>query len=73
VRVLIAGADGTIGKALLRRLVAAGHEVVGLTRSAAAQNAVAALGAQSVVAEALDWQPLAAPVSETRAETVITC
>ena len=33
-RVLVAGAAGVIGRPLIRRLAAAGHDVVGLTRSA---------------------------------------
>lgn len=32
-RVLIAGASGTIGRPLVAQLVAAGHTVVGMTRS----------------------------------------
>jgi len=32
-RVFVAGATGAIGKQLVPRLVAAGHEVVGMTRS----------------------------------------
>ena len=53
-KVLVAGATGAIGRQLVPRLVAAGHEVVGMTRSAAKRDASAALGATPVVADALD-------------------
>ena len=32
-KVFVAGASGAIGRPLVRRLVAAGHEVTGMTRS----------------------------------------
>src|SRR5689334_18752516 len=47
-RVFITGASGWIGTALTRELVAAGHEVVGLARSDASADAIAAVGASAV-------------------------
>ena len=53
-RVFVAGATGAIGKQLVPRLVAAGHEVHGMTRSGSKQAMLYELGAVPVVADALD-------------------
>jgi nucleoside-diphosphate-sugar epimerase len=53
-RILVAGATGAVGRPLVSQLVAAGHSVVGLTRSAAKAATIRALGAEAVVADALD-------------------
>ena len=52
-RVFVAGATGAIGR-LVPRLVAAGHEVHGMTRSESKQAMLDELGAVPVVADALD-------------------
>jgi nucleoside-diphosphate-sugar epimerase len=49
-----AGATGAIGKQLVPRLVEAGHEVHGMTRSESKQAMLEELGAVPVVADALD-------------------
>ena len=53
-RVFVAGATGAIGKQLVPRLVAAGHEVVGMTHKQANRALLDELGATPVVADALD-------------------
>jgi 2-alkyl-3-oxoalkanoate reductase len=71
VRILIAGAGGTIGKPLVQTLVREGHQVTGLTRSRGGAEAVNALGGQAVVANALDRQALSDAVRTTRPEGVV--
>jgi nucleoside-diphosphate-sugar epimerase len=61
--VFVAGASGTIGVPLVRALVAAGHHVTALTRSPGKREALLALGATAVVADALDRDALAAAVA----------
>jgi nucleoside-diphosphate-sugar epimerase len=53
-RVFVAGGSGAIGRALIPRLVAAGHEVAATTRSADKAAMLKALGANAVVVDALD-------------------
>ena len=43
-KVFVAGATGVLGRALVPRLVAGGHEVVGMTRSAIEAGAGAESG-----------------------------
>ena len=53
-KVFVAGATGAIGKQLIPQLVAAGHEVTGMTRSPEKADALRALGAKAAVADGLD-------------------
>jgi nucleoside-diphosphate-sugar epimerase len=53
-KVFLAGASGVIGQALTPRLVAAGYQVVAMTRSQRHVEELRALGAEPVVADALD-------------------
>jgi nucleoside-diphosphate-sugar epimerase len=52
--VFVAGGSGAIGVPLVRALVAGGHQVTALTRSAANAPKLRALGATPAVADALD-------------------
>jgi nucleoside-diphosphate-sugar epimerase len=70
-KVLVAGATGAIGKQLVPRLVRAGHDVVGLTRSASKGDAVRELGAKPVVADALDADQVARAVAEAEPDVIV--
>ncbi len=70
-RVLVAGATGAIGKQLVPRLVAAGHEVHGMTRSESKQAMLCELGAVPVVADALDPDQVAEAVGGARPEVIV--
>jgi nucleoside-diphosphate-sugar epimerase len=70
-RVFLAGATGALGAQLIPRLVANGHEVTGMTRSASKQGALRALGAGPAVADALDADAVARAVAEARPEVIV--
>ena len=70
-KVFIAGATGVLGRALVPQLVTAGHEVAGMTRSAAKQDVVRSLGARPVVADALDPDAVAQAVASAEPEVII--
>jgi nucleoside-diphosphate-sugar epimerase len=70
-RILLAGAAGAIGQQLVPRLVAAGHDVTGMTRNPAKREAVTALGATPVIADALDADQVAEAVARAAPEAII--
>src|SRR5919202_1975476 len=70
-RVFVAGATGAIGKQLVPRLVEAGHEVYGMTRSESKQAMLYKLGAVPVVADALDPDQVAEAVGRARPDVIV--
>ncbi|HMD51488.1 MAG TPA: NAD(P)-dependent oxidoreductase [Solirubrobacteraceae bacterium] len=70
-RVFVAGATGVIGRRLVPVLLAGGHEVTGMTRSPGKLEALRALGAEAVLADALDADAVAAALSAARPDAVI--
>jgi 2-alkyl-3-oxoalkanoate reductase len=70
-KVFVAGATGALGRALIPQLVARGHEVVGMTRSASKQDLVRSLGARPVVADALDPDAVAQAVASAQPEVIV--
>lgn len=70
-RVFLAGASGALGRQLAPQLVAAGHQVTGTTRSEAKLELVRGLGAEPVLADALDAEALKRAVVEATPEVVL--
>jgi nucleoside-diphosphate-sugar epimerase len=70
-RVLVAGATGAIGKQLVPRLVAADHQVTGMTRSESKQAILSELGATPVVADALDPDQVAEAVARAMPDVIV--
>lgn len=70
-RVLLAGASGAVGTPLTRQLIAAGHQVIGVTRSRANAERLRSGGAQAVVADVMDRENLLSAVRDVRADAVV--
>ena len=70
-RVFLAGATGAIGRPLLPRLQAAGHEVVAMTRSRERAQALEAAGAEAVVCDVYDRDAVHRAVAEARPQVVV--
>jgi nucleoside-diphosphate-sugar epimerase len=72
VRVFVAGASGAIGRPLIPKLVAAGHEVTGTTRSEDSAAAIRAAGAEAAICDALDAAAVEEAVSRARPEVIVS-
>ncbi len=70
-KVVVAGASGVLGRPLVGALKRAGHEVVGLTRSAEGAATVQRLGGEGVVADALDRDAVLRAVTAAQPEVVV--
>jgi nucleoside-diphosphate-sugar epimerase len=70
-KVFVAGATGAMGKQLVPRLVQAGHQVIGMTRTESKQAALWDLGAEPVVADALDPEQVAQAVARTQPDVIV--
>src|ERR687896_106931 len=70
-KVFVAGASGALGVQLVPQLVAAGHEVVAMTRTPSKQDGLRALGARPVVADALNPDAVASVVAEAEPEVIV--
>jgi nucleoside-diphosphate-sugar epimerase len=70
-RVFVAGASGVVGVRLVPLLVAAGHEVAGMTRSPGKVERLRALGAEPVVCDAFDAAALREAVVAFKSEAVV--
>jgi nucleoside-diphosphate-sugar epimerase len=70
-RVFVAGAAGAIGRPLVRQLVAAGHQVTGMTRHDDRAAEIRAAGADAAVCDVFDRAALDAAVLAARPEVVV--
>lgn len=70
-KVFVAGASGAIGRPLVRQLLAAGHEVTGMTRREERAEAIRAAGAAAIVCDAFDAAALESAVREAAPEVVV--
>jgi 2-alkyl-3-oxoalkanoate reductase len=70
-RVFFAGATGVVGRRLLPRLVADGHEVTAMTRTPAKADGIRAAGAEPAVTDALDAEAVRDAVVASRPEVVV--
>jgi len=71
VRILLAGATGVIGRALLPLLLEQGHEVVAMCRSETKLEGLRGQGAEAVAADALDAAAVLDAVTAARPQAVI--
>ena len=70
-RIFVAGATGAIGRPLVRQLVAAGHEVTGMTRTPDKARWLREAGAEPIVCDAVDEARVKAAVHAAGPEVVI--
>jgi nucleoside-diphosphate-sugar epimerase len=70
-RVFVAGASGAIGRPLVRQLVAAGHEVTGMTRRQERAEEIRGAGAGAVVCDVFDAGQLREAVAAAAPEVVV--
>jgi nucleoside-diphosphate-sugar epimerase len=70
-RVFVAGATGAIGARLVPKLIEAGHDVIGTSRSAARAEALRANGAEGVVLDLLDAEAVGAAVARARPDAIV--
>jgi nucleoside-diphosphate-sugar epimerase len=71
VNIFIAGGSGAIGMRLVRQLVAQGHEVTAMTRTAEKADALRALGARPALADALERTAVLQALGQAEPEVVI--
>jgi 2-alkyl-3-oxoalkanoate reductase len=70
-KVFVAGASGVIGRPLVRQLVAAGHDVVGMTRQEDRAAEIRQAGAEAAVCDVFDADALREAVVAARPEAVL--
>jgi nucleoside-diphosphate-sugar epimerase len=70
-KVFLAGATGAIGKRLLPKLVAAGHQVTGTTQSPEKATSISAAGAKPAIVNALNKKEVLQAVQDAEPDVII--
>ena len=70
-KVFVAGATGALGSKLVPRLVAGGHDVVGMTRSERKAGIIQQMGATPAIADGLDAEAVGRAVGEAEPEVIV--
>jgi nucleoside-diphosphate-sugar epimerase len=70
-RVFVAGGSGAIGRQLVPKLVAEGHEVVATATSSTKLSEIRAWGADAVVMDGLDRASVTGAVTDARPEVIV--
>ncbi len=70
-RVFVAGASGAIGRRLMPKLVAAGHEATGMSRSDERAERIREAGAKAVVADVFDEDRVRSVMAEASPDVVV--
>src|ERR671921_1352634 len=70
-KVLLAGATGTLGVPLVRALIAGGNDVIGLSHTPGKRDMLRALGAGPLVADVMDREALLKTVDGLKADAVM--
>jgi nucleoside-diphosphate-sugar epimerase len=70
-RVFVAGASGAIGRPLIRKLVAVGHEVTGTTRKEEGAAAIREAGARAAICDCLDPAAVEDAVTAAAPEAIV--
>lgn len=70
-KIFIAGATGAVGRPLVAALIAAGHSVTGLTRTASKAEFIKKMGAEPAIADGLDAAAIRAALASIRPDAVV--
>jgi nucleoside-diphosphate-sugar epimerase len=70
-RILVAGATGALGRHLVPRLIAAGHQVIGTTRHPAKVDMIRQLGGEPAVVDGLDEDKVRQVVRSVRPAVIV--
>ena len=70
-KVFVAGSTGALGRPLVERLVAGGHEVYGLTRSESKHSQLETAGAKAFVGDVLDEGRMKSALAESAPDAVV--